>query len=129
MNFNSRFILAMTLALMAACAGCASTLPKPINANGSANPSVAVAEAEVHYANLANDVASYKATCRANMSTVGCSASAIATLDQANEKAWAALQAAENAVRTMPAGSAGIDQALAYAQAALAFLQSLDPKH
>jgi hypothetical protein len=123
----NRIILAMTLALMAACAGCASTLPKPVNANGTANPSVAVAE--VHYANLANDVASYKATCHANMATIGCSQSAITALDQANEKAWTALQAAERAVRTMPAGSAGIDQALAYAQAALAFLQSLDPKH
>jgi hypothetical protein len=125
----NRIILAMTLALAVVCAGCASTLPKPVNANGSVNPSVAVAKAEVHYANIANDIASYKTTCHANMATVGCSASAIAALDQANEKAWAALQAAENAVRTMPAGSAGIDQALAYAQAALAFLQSLDPKH
>jgi hypothetical protein len=117
----------MTLAIAAICAGCQNTLPKPTNANGSVNPQVAVAEAEVAYANAAHSVASYKATCHANMATVGCSAAAIAALDQANEKAWAALQAAETAVRTLPEGSAGIDQALAYAQAALAFLQSLNP--
>lgn len=111
--------------LLAVCAGCVNHLPKPTNANGSINPSVTVAEAEITFRNYAADSAKYAQTCHAQPTTVGCSEATITNLKTASNKAWVALQAAENAVRTLPQGASGIDAAIADLNAALIFFQAL----
>ena len=121
----TRFVIAGLLALT--MAACANTLPKPTNANGSINPSVAVAEAEISYANAAHGATAYISTCHAVPSTIGCSETKIAQIKQADAKAYAALQAAEAAAKSMPAGGSGIDRYIAELNAALIFLQALLP--
>lgn len=123
-----KWITVVSLAFMLALAGCAS-LPKPTNANGTVNPSVAVAEAKITYTNAANDATTYVATCHQAPTTIGCSDSIIAQIKSANDKALAAVNAAENAVKSLPPGATGIDKAIADMNAAILFLQSLTPKH
>jgi hypothetical protein len=119
----------MCLVLAVACfSGCAN-LPAPKNANGSVNPSVVVAEGEITYRNAATAATTYVATCHAAPTTIGCSDPVIAQIKVANDKAWTDVQAAENAVRTLPAGATGIDKAIADMQAALVLLQGLIPRH
>lgn len=113
-----------TLICVLALAGCINHLPKPTNANGSVNPTVAVAEAEITYANLAHGATAYISTCHGAPTTPGCSEQKIQQIKVADKKAYDALQAAENAVKTLPAGAEGIDKAIASLQAALVFLQS-----
>ena len=123
-----KFITALCLTAMLALAGCAG-LPKPTNANGSVNPSVAVAEGEISYRNAATAATTYVATCHAAPTTIGCSEPVITQIKSANDKAWMAVQAAENAVRTLPAGATGVDAAIADMQAAIVLLQGLIPHH
>lgn len=105
---------------------CTHTLPKPTNANGSFNPSVAVADAKITTTNLVNDAATYAETChRTTPAPIGCDERVIAQLKIAGPKAMDAVNAAENAVRTLPAGASGIDAAIARMNAAITFLQSL----
>lgn len=122
------FIAASLLACCVLFAGCANTLPKPVNANGSVNPSVAVAEAAITYRNAATDAATYITTCHAAPTTIGCSEATITALKSADAKAYTAVEAAITAVKTLPAGATGIDAAIADMSAAIAFLQGLLPK-
>ena len=118
----------LTFILVAAMTGCAG-LPAPKNANGSVNPSVAVADGELTYRNAATAATTYVATCHAVPTTIGCSPTVITQIKVANDKAWTSVQAAETAVRTLPAGATGIDQAIAEMQAAIVLLQGLIPHH
>lgn len=119
--------IALVLAFVLFVSACQHTLPKPTNANGSINPTVAVAEAEVTYANVAHALTTYVTTCHTTPSTIGCSEAKIAQIKDADRKAYDALQAAEQAVKTLPAGAQGIDQAIGVLNAALVFLQTLVP--
>lgn len=121
MNRIAAILFAFTLAVVA---GCTHTLPKPTNANGSINPSVAMAEAEISYANAAHAATAYIANCHAVPTTLGCSEQKIQQIKVADQKAYTALQSAESAVKTLPAGAEGIDKAIATLNAALVFLQS-----
>ena len=122
-----KLILAFLLCVPLALAGCANKLPKPVNANGSVNPTVAVAEAEISYANAAHAATAYISTCHAAPTTLGCSESKITQIKAADAKAYAALQAAEAAAKSMPAGASGIDRYIADLNAALILLQALLP--
>lgn len=121
-----RFLIAIALiALFAVSAGCSSNLPKPVNANGTTNVSVAVDEAVFSYGVAMHTANKYIATCRAAPSTLGCNDVLIHQITDASDKAWTALLAAQTSVKNLPPGAAGLDAALADAQAALLFLQSL----
>lgn len=121
-------IIAMLLACtLAFAAGCTHTLPKPVNANGSVNTSVALAEAELSYASAAHAVAAFIGQCRVASTTPGCSEQRIQQLKVADQKAYDALQNAENAVKTLQPGAQGIDKAIAALNAALIFLQGFLP--
>lgn len=123
MNRIIAMLLACTLAF---AAGCTHTLPKPTNANGSVSPSVLVAEAKITATNAINDAATYAETCHATTpAPIGCDERIIAQLKLQGPKTLDAINAAENAVRTMTPGASGIDAAIANMNAALTFLQSL----
>ena len=113
-------LLTATLALVA---GCANTLPKPVQANGSVSPSVTVAEAKITYTNFAKDATAYVTTCRAAPTTTGCSDRLIAQLKSASEDASRAVNAAEDGVKHNPAGGAGVDQLISDLNIALALLK------
>jgi len=116
-----RYLIAIAMiALLVVSAGCSSNLPKPVNANGTTNVSVAVDEAVFSYGVAMHTANKYIATCRAAPATVGCSTVLIGQIKDASEKAWTSLVAAQGAVRNLPPGATGIDAALANAQAALA---------
>lgn len=116
--------LVMLLAVLAS--GCVNKLPKPTNADGSFNPTVAVAEAKITYTNAANDAATYAETCHATTpAPIGCNERLIAQLKTQSVTTLEAINAAEQAVRTLAPGSTGIDTALNRMNAALIFLQSL----
>lgn len=117
--------LCLTAFALVGCAG----LPAPKNANGTTNPSVAVAEAKIAYTNAATDATTYVSTCHAAPTTIGCSDTVIAQIKSASDKALNAVNAAENAVKTLPVGATGIDAAIADMNAALVLLESLIPKH
>lgn len=108
-------ILAFSLVLSVS-AGCSTKFAKPHDAQTT------IATAWVTYGIAAHDAAAYVTTCHQDMATVGCNSGIIVKLKQANEAAYSALQNADNAIATMPAGSKGIDEAIAAAQAALVFL-------
>lgn len=120
--------MCLLLALACCMGGCSSNLPKPENANGTINPSVAVAEGAIAYANAANYAMAYVSTCHANMATIGCSENTITSLKAAGVKADAAVKAAIGSVKSLPAGATGIDLTIAEMNAAIAFLQALTPK-
>lgn len=122
-----KFLYALLLAVPLALAGCVNHLPKPVNANGSVNPSVAVAEGSIKYAESANFATAYISTCHANMATIGCSEAKITQIKAAIVKADAAVHAAINAVKTLPPGATGIDAYIADMQAAIVFLTALVP--
>lgn len=117
------FTLALCMLLAVLGSGCAG-LPKPVNANGSVSPTVAVGEADVSYQNADAFVTTYITTCHSAPSTPGCSETLVLNLKSASAKALKALQAAHNAVNTLQPGATGIDAAIADLNAALAFLQS-----
>lgn len=119
-------IAAILIALTFALVGCVNHLPKPTNANGTLNPSVAVAEAKITYTNAANDAAVYAETCHATTpAPIGCNDQVIAQLKVQGKKTLDAINAAEQAVKTLQPGATGIDSAIANMNAALIFLQSL----
>lgn len=124
MKWLYAFLLCVPLAL----AGCANNMPKPVNANGSVNPSVAVAEGALSYARFANEAQAYIATCHANMATIGCSEAKITQIKAAIVKADAAVKAAIAAVKANPnAGAGTLDGYIADLNIALALLQALVP--
>ena len=119
-----------TLICVLAMAACTHTLPKPTNANGSFNPSVAMAEAELSYASAAHAAAAFIGQCRVAATTPGCSEQRIQQIKVADQKAYDALQNAERAVKALPpgiTGGDGIDKAIAALNAALIFLQGFLP--
>lgn len=121
-----RFLIAIVMAaLFAVSAGCSHNLPKPVNADGTTNVSVAVDEAVFTYGVAMHSANKYIATCRAAPTTVGCNDTLIHQITDASDKAWTALLAAQQSVKNLPPGAASLDAALADAQAALLFLQSL----
>ena len=121
-----RFALSLSFALLAAC----GSLPAPKNANGSVNPSVAVAEGEIAYSNATTYATSYVTACHAVPTTIGCSDSIIAQLKSASDTALKSLFAAEAAVRQLPANATtGADAQIADMNADLAALKALTPKH
>jgi uncharacterized protein HemX len=123
---TSAAALALLIALIAGCAG----LPAPKNANGSLNPSVAVAEGELAYSNATEDAAQYATACHANMATIGCSEATITQLKAASDTALRSLFAAENAVRQLPAGATtGATSEIAAMQKDTNALKALTPKH
>lgn len=117
-----KYLLAIVLSLLVAA--CATPLPKPVNADGTVNPSVAVAELKVTYGNVAHGATAYISTCHADMSTIGCSDRLIAQIKVASEKAAKAIEEADKAIKTLPPGAKGIDEAIGYAKAAIQFLKS-----
>ena len=118
------FTLAIVMLLTLLVSGCAS-MPKPINADKSFNPSVAVAEAEISYRNAAHDATTYVTACHQSQPAPSfCNERLIAQIKVASDRAWEALQAAEEAVKTLRPGDVGLDQAINRMQAALIFLQS-----
>jgi hypothetical protein len=124
-----RFVMGLILSLPLAVVGCGS-LPTPKNTNGSISPSVAVAEAEIAYSNATAYAATYVTTCHADMTTIGCSESAITQIKSASDKALKSLFAAEGAVRQLPANATtGADAQIATMNADLAALKALTPKH
>lgn len=120
-----KFVIALLFTLaLTAC----QSLPPPKNANGTVSPSVTVAEAQITLRNVETDATTYVATCHAAPATIGCSESLITQIKAADVKADAAVAAAVNAVKTLPPGATGIDQAIADLNAAVVFLQGLLPK-
>ncbi len=117
----------LTLLFVATLAACTHSLPKPTNANGSFNPSVALAEAEPSYASAAHAAAAYISQCRTVATTPGCSEQRIQQIRVADQKAYDALQNAENALKTMQPGSDGITRAISALNAAMIFLQGFLP--
>lgn len=108
--------------------GCQNTPPKPTNANGSFNASVAVGEADLTYATIAHIGASFIANCHATANAApGCSDALTAQIKAADSKAYAALNAAKTAVATLTPGATGIDLALNDLNAALLFLEQIVP--
>lgn len=119
------FILAF--AMLALCA-CANSLPKPVNDNGSVNPSVAVGEASVKFAEAVNVATAYITTCHANMATIGCSEDKITQIKTAIVKGQTADHAAIAAVKANPnVGSASIDGYIADLNVVIALLQAVAP--
>jgi hypothetical protein len=109
-------------------AGCANSLPKPVNDNGSVNPSVAVGEASVKFAEAVNAATGYISTCHANMATIGCSEDKITQIKAAIVKGQAADHAAIAAVRANPnVGSASLDGYIADLNVVIALLQAIAP--
>lgn len=122
-------LFALFLTACTACTSC-SSLPAPKNADGSINPSVAVAEGEHAYKNATVYATSYVTACHGDRTIIGCNDSVIAQIKTANDKALDALFAAESAVRALPPdATTGADQAIADMNAALKVLQDLTPKH
>lgn len=120
------FTLALAMLLTFLVSGCANKLPKPTNADGSLNPTVLVAEAKITYTNITNDAAIYAETCHATTpAPIGCDERVIAQLKVQSKTALDAINAAEQAVRTLAPGATGIDTAINRMNAALIFLQSL----
>ena len=111
------FTAVLLTATLAVCGGCTTTLSKPHDAQTT------VATAWVSYGIAAHDAAAYVTACHSNAKLAGCSDKLIAQLKSASDQAYKALQAADNAIATLPPGSSGIDTALAALQAALVFLQ------
>lgn len=119
-------ITAILIATALFLGGCFNHLPKPTNANGTVNPSVAVAEAKITYTNITNDAAVYTETChKTTPAPIGCDERIIAQLKVQSATTLDAINAAENAVRTLAPGATGIDTAINRMNAALVFLQSL----
>lgn len=120
------FILALVMLLTFMVSGCVHHLPKPTNADGSLNPTVLVAEAKITYTNATNDAAVYAETCHKTIPVpIGCDERVIAQLKVQSVTALNAINAAEQAVRTLQPGDSGIDRAINQMNAALIFLQSL----
>lgn len=125
MRLYAAAFLACALALMA---GCANSLPKPVNDNGTVNPSVAVGEASVKFAEAVNAATAYIATCHANMAMIGCSEAKIDQVKAAIVKGQTADHAAIAAVKANPnAGSASLDGYIADLNVVIALLQALAP--
>jgi hypothetical protein len=124
------YLTAIAIAfLLAFCAGCQNTLPKPTNANGSLNYSVAEAEAEITYRNATTDAAAYISGCRIGTVTLGCSEDTYAKIKAADADAYAKLLLARTAVSQVNPDAHGIDRAINALQVALTLLQNLIPKH
>jgi heme A synthase len=111
-------------ASLALTAGCATTLPHPINANGSVSPTATVSDLDLVYQDSAALATTYVATCHAAMTTPGCNEGLIARLKAASTSAKTALHAAHAAVKDFPTGGSGLDKAIADLQAALKFLEA-----
>lgn len=123
-----KLLFAFLLFLPIALGGCANTMPKPVNANGSVNASVAVAEGSLGYARAANLAQAYIATCHANMATIGCSEAKITQIKAAIVKADSAVKSAISAVKANPnAGQGTLDGYIADMNIAIALLQALVP--
>lgn len=124
MKYLDFLVLVLTLAVT----GCQNTPPKPTNANGTFNASVAVAEADLTYTTAANVGAAFIANCHATANAAaGCSDALTAKIKAADQKAYAALAAAKNALATLQSGDTGLTAALNDLNAALLFLQQLFP--
>jgi hypothetical protein len=122
--------LIVTAILALALCACANHLPKPVNDNGSVNPSVAVGEASVKFAEAVNGASAYIATCHANMATIGCSEAKITQLKVAIVKGQTAAHAAINAIKANPnAGGSSLDGYIADLNIAIALLAALAPAH
>ena len=123
-----KLLLAFLLVIPLALGGCANSLPKPVNQNGTPNVSVAVGEASVKFAEAVNAATAYITTCHANMATIGCSEDKITQIKTAIVKGQTADHAAIAAVRANPnVGSASIDGYIADLNVVIALLQALVP--
>jgi hypothetical protein len=122
-----KLLLAFLLFIPLALGGC-KTMPEPKNANGTLNPSVAIGEASLGYARLANQAQVYIEKCRAAPTSIGCSDANIAKVKAATVKADAAVKAALDGIKANPnAGASTIDGYIADINIALALLQALVP--
>jgi hypothetical protein len=123
-----RYLVPILALLLSLTAGCASHLPKPVNANGSVNVSVATGEAAIKFAEAVDFAQGYIATCHANMATVGCSEAKITQVKAAILKGQTAIHAAANAIKANPnIGQSSLDGYLADLNAAILILQTLAP--
>lgn len=121
------FTAALLLVCFAFFAGCAN-LPAPKNANGTVNPSVAVAEGSLAYVNAAGFATTYISTCHATPTMIGCSDAKIAQVKGAVVKADAAVKAAIAAVKANPnAGGNTLDGYIADMNIAISLLAALVP--
>jgi hypothetical protein len=125
MKFLFAFLLCIPFAF---ATGCANHLPKPVNANGTPNASVAVGEAAIKFAESVDFAQGYIQTCHANMATVGCSEAKITQIKAAIVKGQTAVHAAAAAVQANPnAGGATLDGYIADLNIVIALLQTLVP--
>ena len=118
------FTFAIALATLLCLAGCASSLPKPVQANGAVSPTVTVGDLDLVYQDSAALATTYVTTCHASPTTPGCNERLIAQLKLASTKANKALHAAHDALKVPPGIGSGIDKAIADLQAALRFLEA-----
>ncbi len=124
MRLFAAMLLTCALVALSAC----GTLPSPKNDNGSFNPSVAVGEASVKFAEAVNGATAYIATCHANMATIGCSEDKITQIKAALVQGQTADHAAIAAVKVNPnVGSASLDGYIADLNVVIALLTALAP--
>lgn len=122
-----KFLIAFLLVIPLALGGCAG-LPQPINADNTPNPSVAVGEASIKFAEAVNAATAYITTCHQFPKTLGCSEEKITQLKAAIVKGQTADHAAIAAVRANPnVGNATLDGYIADLNVAIALLQAIAP--
>lgn len=110
--------------LSTAIGGCSATLPKPNT------PKTAALEVDVAYGLAAHEVNRYLAypVCTKPLTTIPCKSEGIqAQIKAADAKAYDAVKATDALANSVNPNASALEQAVAIANAALSYLQSLTP--